>query len=101
MNWHVKLLKEDDDSLLIAYSYERNDTCDGLLRYDKKNGAISIEKMSDGADEFGTRWLFGPLRQVLNNIVNRLENGRETMFVGAATCRPLCAIYRLGRPILK
>jgi len=58
MNWHVRLKNNDSDSLLIEYSCGNSKACDGVLRYDKVTEKITIERMSDGADEFYTKWLF-------------------------------------------
>jgi len=58
MVWHVKLKSDKSDSQLIGYSYGNSNECDGVLRYDKNTREIAIERMSDGADEFYTKWLF-------------------------------------------
>ena len=65
MRWYVKLLKEDEKNVYIGYSYEKNNSCDGVLQYNKGTENIDIEKLSDGADEFSTRWLFGNLYNLI------------------------------------
>jgi hypothetical protein len=66
MVWHVRLRSEDDRELLIEYSYATNESCDGLLKYDKPTKDITVEKVSDGADfEYATMGLFVPLRYLL------------------------------------
>jgi len=65
MRWYVKLLQEDDGYIFIAYSYEKNSACDGVLKYDKGRRDLAIERMSDGADEFATQLLFGPIHGIL------------------------------------
>ena len=67
MRWYVKKQSENGKEILINYSYEKNDSCDGLLKYDKDNDKISIEKMSDGADEFATNWLFQHIYRLVSN----------------------------------
>jgi len=68
MNWYVMRKSEDAQSILIAYSYN-DDLCDGLLRYDKVNETISIERMAKSADDFYTHWLFPHIHGLLK------ENG--------------------------
>jgi len=80
MLWHVRLRSENETDILIEYSHSPSDRCDGLLIYNKPSKSITIEKISDGADEFGTRWLFGPLRQVLNN--NDLTEKKRRICIG-------------------
>jgi len=80
MRWYVKKQIENSDAVLISYSYEKNDTCDGLLKYNKSTDEISIEKMSDGADEFATRWLFQHIYSLLAD--NKLTNTRRTVAIG-------------------
>lgn len=66
MEWHVRLRSEDDKELLIEYSYATNESCDGLLKYDKPSKSITVEKVSEGADfEYATMGLFVPLRYLL------------------------------------
>ena len=65
MRWYVKKQTENNERILINYSYEKNDKCDGLLRYDKISEKITIERMSDGADEFATKWLFSHIYGLL------------------------------------
>ena len=65
MRWYIKKQTENNESILINYSYEKNDTCDGLLKYDKISEKITIERISNGADEFATRWLFSHIYGLL------------------------------------
>jgi len=76
MRWYVKRKSEDEKSIFISYSYEKNDTCDGLLRYDKTTDKIEIEEMSEGADEFATKWLF---RHVYGLLDDKKLNGEKRM----------------------
>ena len=80
MRWYVKKQTESNDSILINYSYEKNDTCDGLLKYDKMSDKITIEKMSDGADEFATKWLFSHIYRLLDR--NELNEKRHLVAIG-------------------
>jgi hypothetical protein len=69
MNWWYKKLYEDEKIIRVAYSYEENQSCDGILVYNKETKAITVEKMSDGADEFDTgrakQHLYGCIRDNL------------------------------------
>lgn len=56
--WY-KLLDESSDKMKIAYSIEKNKSCDGVLLYDKINDNFTVEKFSDGADDWVTKWLSG------------------------------------------
>lgn len=40
----VKIVSETSEELLIAYSFEGDKNCDGLLRYDKKQAEFQIER---------------------------------------------------------
>ena len=67
MVWHVRTKSVTDTSILIEYSYEQNLNCDGLINYNKATDVFSIEKLSVGADEFATKWLFQHLYRLLRN----------------------------------
>jgi len=67
MRWYIKLIRDDGDSVFIAYSYERNKSCDGVLKYSKSKRDITIEKMSDGADDYETRDMFQFVYRFLAN----------------------------------
>lgn len=80
MRWYVKRLKEDEGRIFIAYSYEKNNLCDGVLEYNKGKQGITIEKMSDGADEFATKWLFSHIHRLLKE--NRLTEEKRCICIG-------------------
>ena len=80
MRWYVKKQTENKDSILINYSYETNDTCDGLLKYDKSLDKITIEKTSDGADESATKWLFSHIYGLLDK--NELNEKKYMIAIG-------------------
>jgi len=80
MRWYVKKQSENNDNILINYSYEKNDTCDGLLKYNKISDKITIEKMSDGADEFATKRLFSHIYGLLDK--NQLNEKRYMVATG-------------------
>jgi hypothetical protein len=80
MRWYVKKQIENNDCIFIDYSYEKNDTCDGLLKYDKDSKNITIEKMSDGADEFATKWLFSHIHGLLRR--NELNEKIRMVAIG-------------------
>jgi len=80
MRWYVKKQSENNDDILINYSYEKNDTCDGLLKYNKVSDKITIEKISDGADEFATKWLFSHIYGLLDK--NELNGQRHMVAIG-------------------
>ncbi|MCL2219766.1 MAG: hypothetical protein FWC23_06885 [Chitinispirillia bacterium] len=65
MRWYVKLVRRNGKSIYIAYSYETNDSCDGLLRYEEPTKNIVIERLSDGADEFDTKGVFSHIHGLL------------------------------------
>jgi hypothetical protein len=66
MRWLIKKIEETTDYILIGYSYEQNETCDGILRYDKKTEEITVVKYSDGASEISTKRLFPHIYGVLS-----------------------------------
>jgi hypothetical protein len=80
MRWYIKLVRRDGKYVYIAYSYEMNDTCDGLLRYEELTKAITIEKMSDGADEFDTKGVFEHVHRLLRK--NELTEKRTKICIG-------------------
>lgn len=49
MHWSIKINKENDEIIEIGYSFEKNETCDGVIFYHKKTDKLTIEKLS--ADE--------------------------------------------------
>jgi len=80
MKWYVKLLKKEDANIFIAYSYEKNSSCDGVLRYDKNKEDISIEKMSDGASKTATEMVFGNIHILLEK--NEITENRKCICIG-------------------
>ena len=80
MRWYVEKRSENENKILINYSYEKNDSCDGLLAFDKPTKEISIEKLSDGADDFSTRWLFQHIYRLVKN--NELTEKRRVVAIG-------------------
>jgi hypothetical protein len=80
MKWYVRLIKKNCTSVEIAYSFERNDTCDGLLRYEEPTHVITIERMSEGADEFTTKWLFQHIHRLLKK--NELTPEKRVICIG-------------------
>jgi len=67
MLWFVNKKTENDENIIIGYSYSKNDSCDGILKYDKNQEELSIEKLSEGADEGVTKMLFSILYGILGN----------------------------------
>ena len=77
--WY-KLLSESDDEMRIAYSFEKNDSCDGILSYNKKNDGFKTIKMSKGTDEWITRWIS---RHILSKIITgKISNTRGMIAAG-------------------
>ncbi|GBU21949.1 hypothetical protein R80B4_01851 [Fibrobacteres bacterium R8-0-B4] len=81
MRWYVRLLKEDESRIFIAYSYEKNSLCDGVLEYNKGKHDISIEKLSEGADEFATKWLFSHIHGLLRRD-GRIPEEKKCICIG-------------------
>ena len=63
--WY-KLLDESADKMKIAYSIEKNKSCDGVLLYDKLSDSFTVEKFSAGADDWTTNWMSG---HILSKII--------------------------------
>ena len=63
--WY-KLMNETPDEMKIGYSVEKNKSCDGILHYNKHTDEFTTEKLSDGADDWATRWLSG---HILSRII--------------------------------
>jgi len=57
-----KLLEENDKTMLIGYSWQSDDTCDGRLKYDKTTKEMKLEKLSISADKDDTSYFICPLR---------------------------------------
>ena len=57
-----QLKEETDNHMLIAYSLNYNQSCDGELLYDKSTQLVTIKKMSEGSTEYWTKHFIGPLR---------------------------------------
>ena len=51
MNGWCKFTAEDADGLVILYSLENNQSCDGMLFFDKNTKEVSITALSRGATE--------------------------------------------------
>ena len=58
MRWYIKKNSETPEEILIDYSHEANDTCDGLISFNKVSHHFEIRRLSDGSDEFITEWLY-------------------------------------------
>lgn len=54
MLWHIIKRSENDNSIFIGYSSETSKECDGLIKYDKLNGELNVEKYSLSSDEYDT-----------------------------------------------
>jgi len=80
MRWYIKLVRRDGKSVYVAYSYEMNDSCDGLLVYDELTKAITIEKMSQGASEFETKGVFEHIYRALRK--NELTEKKQAICIG-------------------
>lgn len=44
MRWRYRIITENDKVFLYAYSREEDVNLDGVIRYDKKSGDISVVK---------------------------------------------------------
>ncbi|MGF7045159.1 hypothetical protein [Fusobacterium sp. PH5-44] len=58
MRWIIKKISEDKSKIMIAYSFDTNYSCDGIIEYNKEKEEFTINKMSEGATEGFTKWLF-------------------------------------------
>ncbi len=63
--WY-KLMNETHNEMKIGYSVEKNKTCDGILNYNKNTDEFTTEKLSEGADDWSTKWLS---RHILSRII--------------------------------
>ena len=66
-----QLKEETEASMLIAYSLNNNQSCDGELLYDKNTQQVTIKKLSEGSSEYWTKHFMGPLR-------SRIRKGMES-----------------------
>lgn len=55
MNWYFKKMSETEDIIEIGFSYGVNETCDGILLYDKKTLMPTVVKNSEGPNEYANR----------------------------------------------
>ncbi len=77
--WY-KLADDTKYKMKIAYSFEKNKSCDGILVYDKTDDSFIIEKMSDGADVWITNWLSG---HILSKIITgQISKERKVIATG-------------------
>ena len=74
MAWYIVLI-ETEDKLVVAYSVENNDTCDGRLVFDKHTYEMNI--VQECSNE-GNHGMYGPIRGRLMN--HRYQVGKK-MFV--------------------
>ena len=65
-----ELKEETVESMLIAYSLDHNQNCDGELIYDKNTQLVTIKKLSEGSSEYWTKHFIGLLR-------GRIRKGME------------------------
>ena len=77
--WY-KLINESSDKMKIAYSVEKNKSCDGILIYDKPNDCFTIEKLSEGADNWITNWLSGHILAKI--IMGQISEERKLIATG-------------------
>jgi len=80
MRWYIKLVRKDGKNIYVAYSYEKNDTCDGLLIYDESTKTITIEKMSQGAGMGDTKGVFEHVHRALRK--NELTEKKQVICIG-------------------
>lgn len=55
MNWHFKINEETEEFINIGYSYEQNETCDGIIKYHKSTQSNEIIKLSHDSGMFEAR----------------------------------------------
>lgn len=70
------LLKETSDSMVIGYSWQKDNSCDGLLKFNKNTKNIFVEKLSASADKDDTSYFICPLR---SRIRKGMEIGKKYM----------------------
>ena len=58
MAWYI-VLTDNEGKLLVAYSVEQNDTCDGRLLYDSNTGEMTILRKCTNERPHG---MYGPIR---------------------------------------
>ena len=58
MRWTFKKINENDLNVLIGYSHGHNESCDGIILYDKKAKKLDIEKLSEGCDRYDSERAF-------------------------------------------
>lgn len=61
MNWHFKKNSEINGIIEVGYSFEQNETCDGIIIYEKSSKKPVIKKLSNGSSlgvaQRGSRFL--------------------------------------------
>ena len=71
-----KLLEDRNNNMLIGYSWQRDNSCDGRLNFNKITREVTIEKLSSSADEHETSYFICPLR---SRIRKGMEIGKRYM----------------------
>ena len=62
MNGWCKFLSEDENLIKIAYSLEKNNSCDGELIYSKDTKEIAVAKLATNAGDVLTKAFICGLR---------------------------------------
>ena len=65
-----KLLKETKNDMVIGYSWQEDNNCDGRLTFNKMTKIVSVDKLSSSADRAKTSYFICPLR-------SRIHKGME------------------------
>ena len=78
--WHVKKEYEDSQNIAINYSFETDDSCDGLLLYDKVSKEISIVRLSKTSNENVAKRAYCPIRHLLS--MNGLTEQKKRIATG-------------------
>lgn len=67
MHWSLKINQETSDTIEIGYSFEENETCDGVILYHKATEDLTVEKLSANSDqsvaEKAFQFIYGLLSQ--------------------------------------
>ena len=71
-----KLLEENDNEMIISYSWQENKNCDGKLIYNKNTKEVTVSNFASGIGKNETDYFICPLR---SRVRRGMEIGKRYM----------------------
>ena len=80
MLWYINLLQVMGSVYRIAFSFDDDNSCDGVIEYDSKTDSCSVIVPSSGCNEFYTNKLINLLPYIYKN--EGFTKGIRTVAIG-------------------